>query len=431
MYFLYNLILLFVTPFLLIFHTYRSISRGRPPALWQRFGFVDSGALSLLKERRPIWIHAVSVGETIAVKPLLVALKRKYPDTPLILSNMTETGRGVARSIKEVDSCIYFPFDYPFAVNRLLKIINPILVIIVETELWPNFLHQSRKLHIPTLVVNGRISDRSFRRYLMLKRFFVPVLENVTAFCMQSQEDAVRIGAIGAPAGRITVTRNLKFDIPVRFYNEDELELIRSRFRIDASLQIITAGSTHQGEEGPILDAFSRIVANDHLALLILVPRHPERAGEVCELLEKRHISYNKRSLLTADSRPLLAGEVLLVDTIGELLSIYAISAVVFVGGSLVPTGGHNLLEPASLGRPVIFGNNMANFREIAAMTLEYGAGIQVDSSAELTEVCSSLLGDGERRLAMGADGRRLLSEQGGATELNMAEIGKILKAQE
>jgi len=430
MYFLYNLILLIITPFIVAYHTYRSISRGRPPALMQRFGWIDANVLSMLNGQRPILIHAVSVGETIAVKPLLVALKSKYPDKLLILSNMTETGRGVAKSIKEIDGCIYFPFDYTFAVSRLLKSINPSLVIIVETELWPNFLRQSSKRQLPVMIVNGRISDRSYSRYLRLKRFFSPVLENVTAFCMQSSSDADRIKAIGVAADSVTVTRNLKFDIPVSKHTDKELAAIRSRFRIRDSLQVITAGSTHQGEDEQVLEAFTRMVMENANVMLILVPRHPERTGDVGDILKRRKISYQKRSLLSENSGFLQPGEVLLVDTIGELLSLYAISDVVFVGGSLVPTGGHNLLEPASLGRPVLFGSNMSNFREIAAMTLDYGAGIQIDSADDLAKISSALLEDEEHRQRMGENGRRLLAEQGGATELNMAEIGKLLQGE-
>lgn len=427
MYFLYNLILILITPVLVLYHTYRSISRGRPTALRQRFGFLDQDILRLLNKERPILVHAVSVGETIAVKPLLAALKLQYPGRPLILSNMTETGRGVARSIKGIDGCVYFPFDYPFAVSRFLKNINPALVIIVETEIWPNFLKKAGKLRIPAMIVNGRISDRSYQRYLRLNFFFTPVMRNLAAICMQSTPDAERITLIGAPADRVAVTRNLKFDIPVSCHTDAELTSIRSRYRIDPALQIITAGSTHQGEEELILDAFSEIVAQGRQVLLILVPRHPERSGGVVELLNKRNFSFAIRSRLSHESLHLKSGEVLLVDTIGELMSLYAISDVVFVGGSLVPTGGHNLLEPASLGRPVLFGQHMANFREIAAMTLEYEAGLQVDSAADLATNCSALLADDQGRRIMGENGRRLLSDQGGATLLNMAEIDKIL----
>lgn len=430
MYFLYNLILVIITPVLVLYHTYRSISRGRPTAFRQRFGFPDHDILRLLNSARPILVHAVSVGETIAVKPLLAALKRQYPDRPIILSSMTETGRGVARSIKGIDGCVYFPFDYPFAVSRFLKNINPALVIIVETEIWPNFLRKAGKLQIPAMIVNGRISDRSYNRYLRLKFFFTAVMRNLAAFCMQSAPDAERITLIGAPADRVAVTRNLKFDIPVSCHTAEELTSIRSRYRIDPALQIITAGSTHQGEEELILDAFSEIAAQGRQVLLILVPRHPERSGGVAELLDKRRLSFAIRSRLSHESIQLKSGGVLLVDTIGELMSLYTISDVVFVGGSLVPTGGHNLLEPSSLGRPVLFGPNMANFREIAAMTLEYGAGLQVDSAADLALNCSALLADDEARRIMGENGRRLLSDQGGATLLNMAEIDRILKSE-
>ncbi len=430
MYFLYNLVLILIAPCLVIYHTYRSISRGRPTALGQRFGFLDANILQLLDGRRPIWVHAVSVGETIAVKPLLVVLKQRYPDKPIILSNMTETGRGVARSIKEVDGCIYFLFDYPLAVRRLLKKINPCLVIIVETELWPNFLRQTGKLQIPVMIVNGRISDRSYKRYLGLRKFFLPVLQNITTFCMQSRLDAERITAIGAPAESVAVSRNLKFDIPVKRYSDKELAEIRSKFRIDSSCQILTAGSTHQGEEELLLDAFLQITTSGKQLILILVPRHPERAADVCMLLQKKGMSYQKRSSLTAASNCFNPGEVLLVDTIGELLPLYAVADLVFVGGSLVPVGGHNLLEPASLGRPVLFGSCMSNFREIAAMTLEYGAGLQINSLAELVITATALLADEGRCRTMGDNGRRIIAEQGGATELIMAEIDEILKGE-
>jgi len=428
MYLLYNILLWLSFPFILLYHLYRSISRGRPPALRQRFGFDCSAAAALLQGRRPIWVHAVSVGETIAVKPLLAALRSRFPGTPLLVSNMTETGRGVALGIREIDCCIYFPFDYRFATARLLKAIRPVAVIVAETEIWPNFIRSARQLGIPTVIVNGRISDRSFGRYLRLGMFFRPVLANISALCMQSDEDARRIVAIGAADSKVYVTRNLKFDIQVRAVDGSELQAIRAAYRLAAACRVITAGSTHPGEEEQVLDAFSAILDDLPDALLVLVPRHPERAAEVAALLAARGFRYRRRSQLQTDSDVTVAGEVLLVDTIGELMSLYAAADIVFVGGSLVPLGGHNLLEPASLGRPVLFGEHVANFREIAALVLSYGAACQVGSAAELAGLCCALLADDERMRRMGDNGRRLLQEQGGATGLNMAVIEKIMK---
>jgi len=430
MYLLYNILLWLLSPFLLLYHLYRSISRGRPAALRQRFGFDCRAAVAILQGRRPIWVHAVSVGETIAVKPLLTALRSRFPDIPLLVSNMTETGRGVALEIREIDCSIYFPFDYRFASFRLLNKIKPLAVIVAETEIWPNFIRSASLLGIPTVIVNGRISDRSFGRYLRLGRFFKPVLKNISALCMQSAEDARRIVAIGAADSKVYVTRNLKFDIPARTVSGAELAAVRATYRLAPACRVITAGSTHPGEEAQVLDAFARILADIPDTLLVLVPRHPERAAEVAGLLAGRGFRYRRRSQLQTDSDVTAAGEVLLVDTIGELMNLYAAADVVFVGGSLVPLGGHNLLEPASLGRPVLFGCYISNFRDIAALVLSYGAACQIGSSAELAELCCALLTDEERMLVMGENGRRLLQEQGGATGLNMAVIEKIVKGE-
>ncbi|MBI5656010.1 MAG: 3-deoxy-D-manno-octulosonic acid transferase, partial [Geobacter sp.] len=275
MYLLYNLLLLCALPFIIGYHLYRSVSRGRPAALLERFGFVDQAPVLTPGGPSPIWVHAVSVGETIAVRPLLKALKERFPERPLVLSNMTETGRAVAREIPWVDLCIRFPFDYPWAVRRLLRQIDPGLVVIVETELWPNFLREARNRSIPTLIANGRISDRSFGRYLKARRLFRPVLDTVGAFCMQSSEDARRIIAIGADEARVQVARNLKFDIPVGNVSAAERLACRLQYRLPEAATIIVAGSTHPGEEGQVVAAFSRLVGAGKEAVLVLVPRHP------------------------------------------------------------------------------------------------------------------------------------------------------------
>jgi len=431
MYLIYNILIWLALPLILVYHLYRSVSRGRPTAFLPRFGYLGSDQLALLGGNRPIWVHAVSVGETIAVKPLLAELKKRYPDSPIVLSNMTETGRIVAASLRDVDLAIYFPFDYTFAVRRLLRSVDPGLIVIVETELWPNFLKTARRLGIPAMIVNGRISDRSFKRYRKLRSFFSAVLGDLAACCMQSAADAERVTAMGAPSRKVTVTRNLKFDIPCRTLGLGELASIRSRFAIPESLFVFTAGSTHQGEDDAVLAAFAALRRSGARAVLVLVPRHPERSGEVAGLIERNGLTYRLRSSLGAHVEPVGEGGVLLVDSVGELMSLYAISDLVFVGGSLVRVGGHNILEPASLGVAALFGPHMSNFREIAAMSLGYSSARQVADADALAREAVALFHDGEGRRLMGENGRRLIAEQGGATALNMAVIDRLMQGEQ
>lgn len=428
MYQLYSILLFLALPFILAYHLYRSVSRQRPAALKARFGLVDDALLAPLRGRGPIWVHAVSVGETIAAKPLLKGLKERFPGRPLILSNMTETGRAIGQGIAEVDLALHFPFDYPFAVRRLLTRARPALIVIVETEIWPNFVQIARELGIPVVIVNGRISDRSFGRYLRLRPFFRAVLAHFSALCMQSAEDGRRIAAIGADPGRVFVAGNLKYDLAVTVPTPDGRQVIRTAYRLPPESLVVTAGSTHPGEEQRVIVAFREVMAAGLAVVLVLVPRHPERADEVAALLEKAGLAYARRSRLKADSPLITPGQVLLVDTIGELMRLYAVSDLVFVGGSLVPVGGHNLLEPASLGVPVLFGPCMENFREISRLVLAGEAGVQIADGDSLGASMAALLQDEPRCRAMGERGRRVVEENGGATERYLAVIEKILE---
>lgn len=267
-----------------------------------------------------------------------------------------------------------FSLRLSFAVAGALNRVRPSLVLIMETEIWPNFIRKARALHIPVVLVNGRISDRSFRRYLKLSWFFGPVLRLLSAICMQSGEDARRIQAVGALPAQVQVTRNLKYDIAVPTRSVTEREQIKASYCLPGDVLIFTAGSTHEGEEMPVIAAYQAAQTGDKGLVMVLVPRHPERARQVAGLLAAAGISYRFRSALHENEGALAAGEVLLVDTVGELLNLYAVSDLVFVGGSLVPTGGHNVLEPAALSVPVIFGPHMDNFREISALVLAGGA---------------------------------------------------------
>lgn len=428
---LYNLVLFLLLPGVVIYHYYRSKSRARPSAFAERFGRIPAADLARIRGGRVIWVHAVSVGETIASFPLLQGLRARYPDHRLVLSNVTETGRSVALKSGLADLCIYLPFDYGFAVRAALRQVRPELIVLMETELWPNFIAAAADGKIPVLLANGRISDRSFRRYLRAGWFFRPVLRQLSALCMQSAADAERIVAIGADERTVHVSGNLKYDVPLVRPTPERTAQLKGTYRIPAKAFVFTAASTHDGEDDPVIAAYQGLVAGGGERFLILAPRHPERAPAVAELLAKRGLAYRLRSQLDAAPRPLQPGEVLLLDTVGELAGLYAASDLVFVGGSLVPTGGHNPLEPASCGVPVLFGPHMENFREIAALFLASGAGAQVPDAAGLAAAVCALAGDGVSRLEMGQRGARLLQECSGATARHLELAATLLAGEQ
>jgi len=427
LYFFYDILLLLIVPFLVPWYLLRYVRRGRlRKGIGERLGFVSREKLSLLEGFDTIWVHAVSVGETMAVRPLLKALKVRYPERKIVLSTVTETGRGIAETLSDADLCIYFPFDFRFAVRPALEKLRPSLIVVVETEIWPNFLRHARLRGIPVVLANGRISDKSFGGYRRFSWMFRPVLENFSAFCMQTEEDARRIVAIGAPFSRVFVARNLKYDIPVLSVPEEMKEELRSKYRIPVGVPVVTFGSTHQGEEDAVLVACLTLTREGRELFPVLAPRHPERAGEVAELLGRYAISFTRRSSLAERSEPFAPGDALLVDTVGELMDLYSISDLVFVGGSLVPVGGHNILEPASRGVPVLFGPNMNNFREIASRVLECGGGVRVSDASMLTGVIRDLLDSPSARKDMGEKGSRLLRENSGSTERHMEIISSV-----
>lgn len=425
-YLIYNALSIVLVFPVIAYHLYRSISRGRPPALAERFGFIPGAELSRIRNRPVIWLHAVSVGESIAARPLLKALRSRYPGHAILVSNTTETGRGTASSFPEKDLCIYFPFDFLPAVRRTLDSIKPELVIIMETEIWPNFTWEAASRNIPVILANGRISDRSFTRYLKFSWFFRHALQLFSRLCMQTETDCERIIAIGAPSGRTLKTGNLKYDIPYRQLDHDEKRHMKGQYSIPDGLLVLMAGSTHAGEEQPVINTYRKLLPVLDGLFLVLVPRHPERSAEVASLLERSGITFHRRTALPCPQE-FQKGEVLLVDTVGEMMNLYAISDVAFVGGSLVPTGGHNLLEPASLGVPSVFGPHMSNFREIAELVLQYGAGVQVDSPEGLTESCRALITSAELRRVLGLNGLKLMRDNGGATERHMAIVAEYL----
>ncbi len=429
MYLLYDLILLAFSLLLVPYYLLRGWRYGKSRrGIRERLGFYLPERMGSLAGRRVIWVHAVSVGETRAAIPLIKALKKEFPEHALVLSNVTETGHAIAGGIQEVDLCLFFPFDLSWVVRRALRQVRPKVIVIIETEIWPNFVRLAHHAGIPVLLVNGRISDRSFPRYMRLRPLVRPVLEKFTAFCMQSAQDAERIRAMGAPEALVEVTRNLKFDMQLPNPGPDKGEDVRAAFRLPADAQIWVAGSTHAGEEEVIVDVYKRLLAEQKRLVLILVPRHPERCRILATMLVSRGLNVTLRSQVEERSDLLQSGEILLGDTLGEMLKFYAVADLIFLGGSLVGVGGHNVLEASLLRRPVVFGPFMHNFREISRLLLEAGGGAQVADADELHATLRRLLVDPGLRQRMGEGGYALLQRNIGATRQTVDAIRQAME---
>lgn len=425
-YLLYDLALLLSSLVLVPYYLIRGLRYGKSRhGIRERLGFFKPEQLARLDRRQVIWVHAVSVGETRAAVPLLRGLRRKYPDACLVISSVTETGRAVARQIPEVDVCLFFPFDLSWAVRRALRLVNPSIILIVETEIWPNFVRIAHQNQIPIMLVNGRFSDRSFPRYFTLKRFLKPLLQMFSAFCMQTAHDARRARRVGASADKVMVSGNLKFDVVSSLESLSPPQDLRREYHLPAEVPVWVAGSTHAGEEAIVADVCRQLQADHIDQILVLVPRHPERARNIGEELNTLGIHWVLRSEIGRYDTLLQAGDVLLVDSIGEMLNFYSVADLVFVGGSLVPVGGHNLLEASLLNKPVLFGPHMQNFKEIASLVLDSQAGVQVEDGPQLKENIELLLKSPELRLDMGARGFDLLAEHAGATEKTLQEIAR------
>ncbi|HEX7630413.1 MAG TPA: 3-deoxy-D-manno-octulosonic acid transferase [Candidatus Methylomirabilis sp.] len=372
----------------------------------------------------PIWLHAVSVGEVMAALPLARALRARRPEIPLLVSTTTETGRAVAEQRLPAARFVFFPLDFGWTVRRALGRLRPRLVLLTETELWPNFLSTCAVRGIPVVVINGRLSPRSFPRYRLVRWWFGRVLRNVRLFCMQSSQDAERIVALGAPADRVRVTGNLKYDFP-SFDEAVDVAALRRSLGLPAGRRLVVAGSTHRGEEDAMLEAF-RTAANSRPDLCLLIaPRHPERLEEVERLVARAGLACVRRS--RAEAQPPEEGGAILLDTIGELARLYAAASVVFIGGSLIPHGGQNILEPAAHSRPVIHGPHMANFAEMRDRFRDAGAAIQVEDAAGLFRALEVLLDDSLEAERMGKAGRGIVAAHRGATQRTADLVDALL----
>ena len=377
-----------------------------------------------------IWVHAVSVGEVLAARLVIAGLRQRYPRLKLFLSTTTRAGQELARrNIADVDGVFYFPFDWAFSTRRTLEAVKPRLFVMIETEIWPNLLRECRRRGISTVLVNGRISYRSFPRYRIIRPFFRLVLGDIDRFCVQGEEAARRLIDLGADVSRITVTGSLKFDALEMVPPGRARERVLRFFRISLNRPVLVAGSTLKGEETPVIRAFNRLRGRGGSPLLVIAPRHPERFGEVERLCRQEGLSTTRRTELPIDAEP--RADAVVLDTIGELAEVYQVATVVFVGGSLVPAGGHNILEPALFGKPIVIGPYMENFAEIVEAFVSNDAAIQVHSDRDLDEVIVTLMGDPVRRARLGAAARALIEANRGAKDKTMAVITSLVPPQD
>ena len=387
------------------------------------------------KKRPVIWLHCVSVGETQAARPLVQRLLKQFPQYGIVVSTITLTGQKLARDVfeNEADKVFYFPFDWTWAVRRTLAKINPVAVFIMETELWPNFLRECKVRRIPVALVNGRISRQSFRRYRLIKLFFKRVLSCVSLAVMQTESDAERIRTLGFPPENLFTSGNLKFDSEAMPGATAATTKLRERFNlVEGGAPLILAASTHGPEEKIILDCLQQIRnGQESGARLMLAPRHPERFPEVASLLQSSGLSWTKRTNPAKPSDSLC--DVILLDTIGELPAAYSLAAIVFVGGSIVNKGGHNVLEPAAAGACIVTGAYTGNFEAIVNLLNEYRVLIQLpplqdgEAARKLTEVISDLLLKPELRKEMGNRGKQLVADNRGAADRTIELIAPLL----
>ena len=383
--------------------------------LAERLGKVPATLTELGHERPLIWLHAVSVGEVLAASRLIDELDYAFPEHRLVISTTTRTGQELARERFGRDRVFYCPLDLPWAVRVYLKALQPRLLILAETEFWPNLLSGCFRRGIPVAVVNARISDRSWPRYRLLRRLWRPFLSRLSRVLAQSETDAERLKTIGCLPERVSVTGNLKFDVRA----VEEAEATRQMKALAHDLRLVVAGSTLEGEEAALLEAWPKLLEADPQLALVLAPRHPERFEVVAALLDNSGFPWVKRSDWSSQAagtlKPLNPSQIVLLDTIGELASVYSLAAVAFIGGSLIPAGGHNPLEPAQFGVPVVMGPHYANFRAITDDLRAHNA-IRIAAKEELAEILIELLRDRIAAAEIGERARQVFVQQAGAT---------------
>jgi len=419
MYFLYSVLLglavVLVSPWWLV----RMLAQGKYRAgLGERLGRVPE---RLGSAHGCIWVHAVSVGEVLAVSGLVAGLRARFPERRVLVSTTTGTGQKLARERFGGNNVFYYPADFGFAIRPYLSALHPDLVVLAESEFWPNFLHLAQRSGARIAVANARVSDRSLPRYLRLRGLWRRVLRDLDLLLAQSDEDARRLAALGAPSARISVGGNLKFEVQP----PEALPAIEMLRRVlEPATAVIVCGSTAEGEEHIVLRAFSAVLEKHPRAVLILAPRRPERFDAVAELIATSGLRFWRRSQLAGNES--LSGGVVLLDTIGELAALYSLASVAFVGGSLVPRGGHNILEPAQFGVATLVGPHTENFRDIIGIFERAGA-VKAVSPETFAGELMRLLDDAGARQELGRRAAEVVRQQQGATERTIAALATLL----
>jgi 3-deoxy-D-manno-octulosonic-acid transferase len=429
-YWLYNILLVMYWATLFPMLVYRLIrEEGFYQRIKQSIGYLPDDLKKKIADRHAIWLHAASVGEIVAASPIVREMRRKYPDEVILVSVVTATGFRMAHQIIEgADGILFFPLDLPYFTNRILNIVKPKIILLVETEIWPNFLRIAHRKQIPVMMMNGRISQRSAIRYRMISFFTRRVLASIKVFCMQSHIDAGYIISIGADPTKVKITGNTKYDQTYGIVTEAE----RSKFLRELGFReggypIMIAGSTHKGENGSVYKAFNKIKEKFPDARLIIAPRYIYQADLICEEGLAHQVTMVKRSDMQAKRPVSRIYDGVILDTIGELGRVYSVGDLIFVGGSLSKVGGHNILEPAAHGKPIVVGPYMFNFEEIFELLSRRGACVMVKNEQEFIDTCMDILSDRARADAMKRSCIEVVMENQGATEKNLAELEKLL----
>jgi 3-deoxy-D-manno-octulosonic-acid transferase len=392
-------------------------------SLGGKLGCMSSEFVPERLPRPRIWFHAVSVGEVVALDPLVTNMKRLLPNAAIVVSTGTETGQDKARSlIGDADGFLYLPLDFPIFMNRLVQSVKPDLFVLMETELWPNLIHSLKENGSLVALVNGRISDRSFPRYRRFRSFFSSTLKSIDLFLMSSEIDASRIAEMGAPGDRVIVTGNTKFDAALADAPPQTADRLRGILQLHENDMVWVAGSTHPGENEIILDAYKRLSGKFPELILIIVPRHVEKTDSIVTAMESRGMAapFLRSSADQGETRDGL--KIVIVDRTGELFQIFSLATVVFIGGSLVPKGGQNILEPASWGKMVLFGPSMEDFRDARDILVRAGSGIEVNDTKDLISTVERILSDPGKAAEFGGKGREAILKHAGSAAKN-AEI--------
>jgi 3-deoxy-D-manno-octulosonic-acid transferase len=433
-YFLYSLVLATGMLLSLPYWLYQILRHGKYRASFAaRLGRIPARLIAMSSTSHParvIWVHAVSVGEVLAVSGLVEEMRRSFPRHRVLVSTTTDTGQELARKRFGEENVFYFPLDFAFAIRPYLQALRPELVVLAETEFWPNFLHLAHFSGARIAVVNARISDRSWPSYRRFRWALRRMLVHVDLFLAQTPEDSTRLQSIGAETARVQVTGNLKFDVNLPSL-PSVVESLRRSLATERAGPVLVCGSTVEDEEPVLLKAFENVRVGHPRAVMILAPRHSERFDDVAILLQQLGMPSIRRSLWKGDAAGVvagasLAGGVLLVDSIGELAALYALADVAFVGGSLVPRGGHNIIEPAQHGVAIVTGNYTENFRDIVALFRSRDA-VRVVTLAELPLTLMQLLADDAERRALGRRAKETMRSQTGATARTLAALKTLI----